>query len=157
MAVLKQPGRHAAEAEDLHQSQPKGHAPPSFASCSEAGLRQLARLPLRSLILSACCQLTDSCLLAIAEGMPNLSCLGLFESGALLGWGVGIGRPAWWCNIAGQDCPACVQWLCQSLGRAQLFVEAALQCQLLPACLPAYLPDALACLSPAPCRRVGHG
>ncbi|PRW57280.1 type I glyceraldehyde-3-phosphate dehydrogenase [Chlorella sorokiniana] len=48
---------------------------------SETGLRQLARLPLRSLILSACCQLTDSCLLAIAEGMPRLSCLGLFESG----------------------------------------------------------------------------
>lgn len=58
--------------------------PPSAlhpSACSEAGLRQLARLPLRALILSACCQLTDGCLLAIAQGLPQLECLGLFEAG----------------------------------------------------------------------------
>jgi hypothetical protein len=31
--------------------------------------------------MSACCQLTDECLAAVAEGMPQLQCLGLFEAG----------------------------------------------------------------------------
>jgi hypothetical protein len=48
--------------------------------CSEAGLRHLARLPLRTLVMSACCQLTDGCLAAVAE-LPQLRCLGLFEAG----------------------------------------------------------------------------
>lgn len=43
---------------------------------SEAGLRALGALPLRALILSACCQLTDGCLRAIAQGLPRLECLG---------------------------------------------------------------------------------
>lgn len=48
---------------------------------SEGGLRHLAPLPLRSLVLSACCQLTDSCLRTIAESLPGLQCLGLYEAG----------------------------------------------------------------------------
>ncbi|KAL4451731.1 hypothetical protein ABPG75_007393 [Micractinium tetrahymenae] len=48
---------------------------------SESGLRQLAAAPIRTLLVSACCQLTDGCLEAIAAGMPRLACLGLFESG----------------------------------------------------------------------------
>lgn len=69
-----------------HQAAPPSRplrtpAPPAPAPRSEAGLCQLAALPLRSLILSACCQLTDDCLRTIAEGMPRLQCLGLFESG----------------------------------------------------------------------------
>jgi hypothetical protein len=49
--------------------------------CSEAGLRHLSALPLRTLVLSACCQLTDGCLLAISESLPRLACLGIFEAG----------------------------------------------------------------------------
>ncbi|KAL4421148.1 hypothetical protein ABPG77_000783 [Micractinium sp. CCAP 211/92] len=48
---------------------------------SELGLRQLASAPIRTLLVSACCQLTDGCLEAIAAGMPRLACLGLFEAG----------------------------------------------------------------------------
>ena len=36
---------------------------------------------MRTLLVSACAQLTDSCLAAIGGGMPRLACLGLFESG----------------------------------------------------------------------------
>ena len=36
---------------------------------------------LRTLLLSGCQQLTDGCLLAIAEGLPALECLSLFEAG----------------------------------------------------------------------------
>ena len=49
--------------------------------CSEAGLRHLSALPLRTLVLSACCQLRDGCLLAISQLMPQLACLGIFEAG----------------------------------------------------------------------------
>lgn len=62
-------------------SHPSSRPPPLQPPCSEAGLRALSRLPLRALILSACCQLTDGCLLAIARGLPQLECLGLFEAG----------------------------------------------------------------------------
>lgn len=58
--------------------------PPTPTARSEAGLRLLGRLPLRSLILSACCQLTDGCLAAISQGMPQLRCLGLFEAGGCM-------------------------------------------------------------------------
>lgn len=46
------------------------------------GLRQICKLSkLQTLLMPACWQLTDECLAVVANGMPQLCCLGLFEAG----------------------------------------------------------------------------
>lgn len=47
---------------------------------TSGGLRRLGQ-GMRTLLMSACWQIDDECLIAISECLPNLECLGLFEAG----------------------------------------------------------------------------
>lgn len=144
-----------------------GHLPPTSAApppaapaCSEAGLRQLASAPIRTLLASACCQLTDGCLAAIAGGMPRLACLGLFEAGeevtdaglahlARLRGGLtalDMGYSTWSHTPAGLQ-----QLLAQLTGLRLLNIGAPGSSAAAPACLPVCSPPGLPRASGGPC------